>query len=56
MNDYVLGAYGNAVYTVQGSWRSGTTEADIYNEADSGLANSALSGSYFLFSGTYVTT
>jgi len=35
---------------------SGTTEADIYNEADSGLANSALSGSYFLFSGTYVTT
>ena len=35
---------------------AGTTEADIYNEADSGLANSALSGSYFLFSGTYVTT
>jgi hypothetical protein len=35
---------------------SGTTESDVYNEADAGLANSALSGSYFLFSGTYVTT
>ena len=34
---------------------SGTTESDVYNEADSGLANSALSGAYFLFSGTYIT-
>ena len=35
---------------------SGTTESDIYNEADAGLTNSALSGAYFLFSGTYITT
>jgi hypothetical protein len=34
---------------------SGTTESDIYNEADAGLTNSALSGAYFLFSGTYIT-
>jgi|TARA_Y100000114_G_scaffold34721_1_gene30229 hypothetical protein len=34
---------------------TGTTEGDIYNEADAGLANSALSGDYFLFSGTYAT-
>ena len=35
---------------------AGTTEADIYNEADAGLVNSALSGSYFIFSGCYVTS
>ena len=53
---YLTGRAANQSTQIVVQVNAGTTSGDVYNEADAGLVNSALSGSYFIFSGTYVTS